>query len=267
MRLAGVAVAVAVLSTSQPGWADRASRGERAAHSTAQPASRARPEPARPVAAPRDAVLSAVRRAEAATGVDGTFLLAVGQRESRLDTTARSRRSSARGLMQFTDDTWLEAVRDFGARHGLERQSRALAEAHQQGKSPPPRLRGDVLRLRHDPQLAAAIAAARFEAWRPALRTALSREPTQTDLYLVHLLGASGAQRFLTDLSRSPRRSALQTVGRAGRANRELFVRNGRSLTLAEVYADLSRSLSATMTEVAEMRAEESPAPIQVAAR
>jgi hypothetical protein len=201
------------------------------------------------------------------TGVDGRFLLAIAQRESSLNTVARNRRSSARGLMQFTDATWLETVRDFGHRHGRERQAEALRAAYRNGGEPSGRLRAEVLRLRHDPGLAAAMAAERLERWRALLRPALGREPTETDLYLVHLLGPVGAQRFLGELARAPRQAATSVVGNAARANPTLFTRGGRSLTLAEVYAETTRSISGVPPEVAELRAEGPAAPVQLAAR
>ena len=214
--------------------------------------------------APDPAVISAVRQAGLATGADTALLLAVARRESGFDAAARNRRSSARGLMQFTDATWLEAVRDFGPRHGLAREAAALLSAGP-GRGGATRVMVvQVLRLRDDPRLAAVMAAERLESWRRPLEQAIGREMKPADLYFVHLLGPGGARRFLAELARAPARPAAAVVKRAAKANRGLFVQGGRTLTLAEVYRDVSRSLAATGA-APELTVERGPATVEVA--
>ena len=195
-------------------------------------------------AVPPAAVLSALQRAEAATGADPTLLLAIARRESGFDPAARNHRSSARGLMQFTSATWLEVVRDFGHRHGLGQEAVALSTAPRGRVPPNARLVAAVLRLRDDPQLAAMMTAERLATWRRPLEQALGRQVTPTDLYFVHLLGPAGAQRFLFELARAPGQRAMSVVGGAAGANRGLFVRDGRALSLAEVHRDVAGSLA-----------------------
>ena len=195
-------------------------------------------------AAPPAAVLSALQRAEAATGADPALLLAIARRESGFDPAARNHRSSARGLMQFTSATWLEVVRDFGHRHGLAQHAVALSAAPRGSVPATAQLVAEVLRLRDDPRLAAVMTAERLESWRRPLEQALGRGMTPTDLYFVHLLGPAGARRFLLELARAPGQAAMGVVGRAAGANRSLFVRNGRVLSLAEVHRDVARSLA-----------------------
>jgi hypothetical protein len=207
-------------------------------------------------------VLAALQRAEAATGANATLLLAIARRESGFDAGARGRGSSARGLMQFTSATWLEVVRDYGSRHGLAHHAAALALVPRGSAPADRRLVAEVLRLRDNPHLASALAAERLEGWRGALEQTLGREASATDLYLVHLLGPAGARRFLAELVRTPGQPAAAVVGTAARANRSIFVRDGRTLSLLEVYHDLARSLTADAPDSAEIR---KPAPVQVA--
>ena len=195
-------------------------------------------------AAPPASVLSALQRAEAATGADPALLLAIARRESGFDAAARNHRSSARGLMQFTSATWLEVVRDFGHRHGLAQHAVALSAAPRGSVPPNAQLVAEVLRLRDDPQLAAVMTAERLETWRRPLEQALGRQVTPTDLYFVHLLGPAGARHFLLELARAPGQPAVGVVGGAAGANRSLFVRDGRALSLAEVHRDVARSLA-----------------------
>jgi soluble lytic murein transglycosylase-like protein len=52
-------------------------------------------------------VREAIAQASDKTGVDFAFLLATAKRESSLNPKARAKTSSAKGLFQFLDQTWL----------------------------------------------------------------------------------------------------------------------------------------------------------------
>jgi hypothetical protein len=214
-------------------------------------------------AKPGPIVLAALQRAEAVTGADAALLFAIARRESGFDATAQSRSSSARGLMQFTSATWLEVVRDYGSRHGLAHHAAVLASVPRGSVPADRRLVAEVLRLRDNPRLASALAAERLEGWRGALEQTLGREASGTDLYLVHLLGPAGARRFLAELARAPGQPAAAVVGTtAAKANRSIFVRDGRALSLLEVYRNLARSLA---TDAPDSAAVRQPAAVQVA--
>ena len=59
-------------------------------------------------------VLAALRTAAHKTGLDFDYLLSTAMRESKLDAQAKSKSSSASGLFQFIDQTWLGLVKKFG---------------------------------------------------------------------------------------------------------------------------------------------------------
>ena len=63
----------------------------------------------------RGDVHSALREASARTGVTFDYLLSTAQRESSLDIDAQAKNSSARGLFQFIESTWLSVLRESGA--------------------------------------------------------------------------------------------------------------------------------------------------------
>src|SRR5581483_8758028 len=72
------------------------------------------------VAAPEiNQVVAALRKAAAATGSDFHYLLGTAMRESSLKPAAQSSTSSAGGLFQFIDQTWLGLVKNHGAKYGL----------------------------------------------------------------------------------------------------------------------------------------------------
>jgi Transglycosylase SLT domain len=207
------------------------------------------PMPAEDIPGVRRVVVSALDGAIRSTGIDATLLTALAWQESRFDPRARNRRFTARGLMQFTEATWLEAVRDHGPQHGLRYEAAVLSTDPASGSitTRQPRTRSRILELRDNPRYAAALAAARINRARIALAQSLGRPVGPADLYLVHLLGPAGAQRFLAALDRTPGKPAADYVAAESMAlNREVFVERGtdRKLSLAEVHAWVDRSIA-----------------------
>src|SRR5688572_21714198 len=67
------------------------------------------------ISAHRAQVMSAIRTASAATGADFDYLVKTAQRESNFDPSAKAPTSSATGLFQFTEGTWMEVLERYGA--------------------------------------------------------------------------------------------------------------------------------------------------------
>lgn len=63
-------------------------------------------------------VEAAIRRASAAVGVDYDFMVKTARRESAMNPSAKAPTSSAAGLFQFIEQTWLGTVKQHGAQHG-----------------------------------------------------------------------------------------------------------------------------------------------------
>ncbi|HWY62688.1 MAG TPA: transglycosylase SLT domain-containing protein, partial [Rhizomicrobium sp.] len=74
-----------------------------------------------------DPVVSALKQAAAATGSDFHYLLGTAMRESSLRPMAQSGTSSAAGLFQFVDQTWLGLVKTHGAQYGLSAMADAIS--------------------------------------------------------------------------------------------------------------------------------------------
>lgn len=176
--------------------------------------------------APR-AVVEAVRSAGNATGIDPAFLMAVAWKESRLDPDESNPRSSADGLFQFTSGTWMSAVRDFGGRHGIGH----FADQAPDAKG---RLRNDILSLRRNPRLSAALAAEMLRRDGADLAERMGRPVNLTDIYLTHRLGKAGAVNFLKTLARNPSAPSSTVVPDAGRSGRR---------TVAQAYASYAAEL------------------------
>jgi hypothetical protein len=184
------------------------------------------------------AVIPALRRASAATGVDFNFLLEQARTESSLNPKAQARTSSARGLFQFLDATWLELVEKHGARHGLQAQATAISRrADGSPTVKDPAQRDAILALRDDPYLSGVMAAELAQENAASLRQQLGREAKPAELYMAHFLGAAGAARFLGGLEENPDIEASYIVPAAARANQAVFFKAGKALSLDQVYA------------------------------
>ena len=166
----------------------------------------------------------AIASAAQQTGVDFDFLIAQAQVESAMDPSARARTSSATGLYQFIESTWLETMHRHGDRFGLSNVSAAIRkEPGGAAYVPDPGTRQAILNLRNDPQIASLMAAGLAEDNRAHLAPILGRQPDHSELYLAHFLGAGGAGRFLEAMGRNPDQSAASLFRRPAAANRPVF--------------------------------------------
>jgi hypothetical protein len=166
--------------------------------------------------------------------VDFSYLLANARAESGLDPTARARTSSASGLFQFTDATWLATVRRHGAAHGLGWAAAALNGA---AGTVSQAVKQQILALRHDAGAAANMAAAFTRDNAAALERGLGRAAGATDLYLAAFFGTGGALRFLNSLAATPGMAAASLLPAAAAANRSTFyAADGRARSVAEVH-------------------------------
>ncbi len=191
-------------------------------------------------------VLGAVREASRRTGADFDYMLAKAAQESGFRADAEARTSSATGLYQFIESTWLEMVRDHGARHGLG----ALAGQIETGidgrpEVADPHTRRRILDLRRDPRLNAIMAGELANDNKAYLERRLGGEIGGTDLYLAHFLGAEDAAMFLRTWRAAPDRSAAELFPAAARANRGVFYEagTGAARSLDAVYRHFAHSL------------------------
>ncbi|CAN5373464.1 transglycosylase SLT domain-containing protein [soil metagenome] len=195
----------------------------------------------------RSVVESAIQRASSATGVDFTFLMGAAKRESGFNPNARAGTSSASGLFQFVDQTWLSTLKKHGSKYGYAR----YADLIQQGSDGKYRVAGDearkaVLGLKLDPHAASLMAGELASDHASYLRGRVGRSPTAGELYAAHFLGPQGSARLIEAANASPSASAAAMFPDAAAANRSIFYHEGRAATVSEVYANLTRTGGAT---------------------
>lgn len=187
---------------------------------------------------PANPVMDAIRQGADRTGTNFDYLVKTAQRESALDPEAKASTSSATGLFQFIEQTWLTMVRSEGSKHGLDEASKAITQGADGRLSVPDvKMRDEIMALRRDPQVASTMAGAFTQRNREQLNTALGREPTGGELYIAHVLGARGAQELIGNAQAAPARVAARDFPEAAAANRNIFFdKAGKARTAAEVY-------------------------------
>ena len=150
---------------------------------------------------PPKIVVTAVLDAERLTGIDPALLLTIAWTESRFQADAKNRTSSAEGLLQFTKQTWLENIKTFGGKHGFSHLAN-LVHRSDVGLLIVSTLAGNrIWALRNDPRLATLLAAERLDHQKELSK---DRALQAVDLYLIHALGVTGANRFIEAVAKRP---------------------------------------------------------------
>ena len=124
-------------------------------------------------------VVDAIRSGARSTGTEFDYLLATAKRESSLDPSAKAATSSATGLFQFIEQTWLGTMKNAGPKLGLSAYADAItARPNGTYAVEDATTRQTILDLRRDPAVAATMAGALTQRNGEALTAALGREPT-----------------------------------------------------------------------------------------
>lgn len=204
------------------------------------------PSQGAPVAAPPQTqadhpLTRPLKSAADATGVSFDYLVKTAKRESNLNPDAKAGTSSATGLFQFIEQTWLGLVKRQGPEMGLQDQAAAIQrDGAGRYVVPEAEARRQILALRKDPSLSARLAGMFTRENRASLKEAIGREPTGGELYIAHFLGAGGARELITMAQGNPDRVAASAFPDAASANRPIFFdSNGRARSAREVYARL----------------------------
>ena len=172
-------------------------------------------------------VLSAIKTASAKTGVDFAYMVQQAEAESAFKPNAQAKTSSARGLYQFIESTWLSMVDKHGASYGIETEGQS---------------RSDILKLRDNPEIASFMAAELARDNQNVLERNWAKgekEIGATELYFAHFLGAGGASAFMNARDEDGSATAAHIFPKAANANKNVFYdrATGHAKSLDDVYA------------------------------
>lgn len=165
-----------------------------------------------------------IARSAQRNGVDFKYLMAQAQLESGMRPDAKASTSSATGLYQFVEQTWLGLVKQKGDDYGLGWAQDAISQ-NRNGKFTvaDSQQKSAILALRNDPVFSANLAGEFARDNSAYLERQIGREPESVDLYMAHFLGPAGASKFLNALDANPAAPAAPDFARAARSNRSIF--------------------------------------------
>jgi len=183
------------------------------------------------------AVVQALQKAAAATGSDFHYLLGTAMRESSLKPNATSSSSSATGLFQFIDQTWLGLVKEHGAQHGLGNLADAITKQANGRYHADANAKQTILALRKDPEVCALMAGEYAKSTQGSLRASLGRDVCGGELYAAHFLGPDAAAKLIKLAGNDPSASAAAQFPQAAAANKSVFFHaDGSAKSVREVY-------------------------------
>lgn len=186
----------------------------------------------------------AIRHAAGVVGVDFGFMMELAQSESGFKTDVKADTSSAVGLFQFTNDTWMTMLYHHGRKYGLGditrnievRKNRAGVVVSADIKDP--MIEKYALDLRKDPRINALMGAEFVKENQQLLAAALPRQQiTRADQYMAHFLGTGDAVQFLSKMKKTPEAAAKDAFPQAARSNEGVFYKgDGSARSFREVY-------------------------------
>jgi hypothetical protein len=159
--------------------------------------------------------------------------------ESKGDANAKNKRSSATGLGQFLNETWLDMIRAY--RPELAR-----------GRS-----QDEILELRLDATLSREITA-RFAERNAAILKRRGLPVTATTVYLAHFAGAAGAVAIISAPEDADAALVMAKADATGRTKRDKIIKSNPFLehfTVADLKSWADRKISQPGTHVPEVLA------------
>jgi hypothetical protein len=191
----------------------------------------------------RARIAGAIKQAASTTGTSFEYLLTTAKMESNFNPTASASTSSARGLFQFIDQTWLGTVKEAGAQLGYGNYAGAITKSSSGTYSvSDPAARTAILKLRDDPAASSAMAGVLTQSNSFRLTGKIGRRPTDGELYMAHFMGVGGAAKLIANAEDNPQASGARLFPNAAAANRSIFYeRGGRARNVSEVYSELTK--------------------------
>jgi len=192
--------------------------------------------------ASRSQVAGAIRNAAGVTGTSFQYLLATAQMESNLDPKATASTSSAKGLFQFIEQTWLGTVKEAGSQFGYGRYADAITKSPSGTYSvSDPQAKAAILKLRDDPVASSAMAGVLTQSNSFKLTGEIGRRPNDAELYMAHFMGVAGASKLINNAANNPGVSGVALFPNAAAANRSIFYdKSGSARSVSQVYSVLS---------------------------
>lgn len=205
-------------------------------------------------------VIDTLQRIAAETNTDFELLVAKAMLESDLGRNMTSPVSTARGIFQYIENTWLTLIHRYGERIGYKNYQNSIEIDAETGQARVVKTssisKADILDLRFDP-----YAAAKIKAYQIKDETGLIQEfKGESDLnaadhYIAHMLGLALAKEFY-DLKNQESgeilaHSSNPLFREAVALNRPFFYdEDGRGLTASQAYTYFNGRIAKAYTKL-----------------
>lgn len=201
----------------------------------------------------RTRIAGAIKQAADTTGASFQYLLTTAKMESDFNPKAAAPTSSASGLFQFIQQTWLGTVKEAGNLLGYGKYADAISKSSSGNYSVnDPSARNAIMQLRNDPVASSEMAAVLTQANSSKLTGMLGRRPTDAELYMAHFMGVDGSAKLIANAQDNPQASAVQLFPDAAAANRPIFFDSaGHARSVSDVYAVLTSRYAAAASSSA----------------
>jgi hypothetical protein len=195
-------------------------------------------------------VTGAIRKAARVTGADFQYLLATAKVESDLNPALTARSSTATGLFQFIEQTWLATLKQAGPAFGYGHYADAISELSSGYYAvDDPAMRAEIMQLRKDPAANALMGGVFTQQNAAVMAARLGRAPTEGELYIGHFFGPYAGTKALELVVSRPNAIAADLFPAAAQANRPIFYdKQGTARTIAGVCEELARRYHAART-------------------
>ncbi len=190
------------------------------------------------------AVIDGMYKASLKTGVDFKLLLLKAKIESDLGRAIEAKHSTARGVFQYIEPTWLILMKRYGADIGYPHYAKAI-DTSLKGNIPHIKgnnrfLRAEILALRYDPEVSALIKTKQIHEETRMLEHYKGQKATITDHYISHMLGLP-LSKTLYKMRKSGSGTAIAymknpAMREAAKLNRPFFFRGKKPLGARDVY-------------------------------
>jgi hypothetical protein len=194
------------------------------------------------VGSSRMGVAGAIKQAATTIGTSFEYLLTTAKMESDFNPKAGASTSSAHGLYQFIDQTWLGTVKEAGPQLGYGQYADAISKSASGTYSvSDPTARASIMKLKDDPTASSAMAAALTQSNSFKLTGMIGRRPSDSELYMAHFMGVSGAAKLIGNAEDNSQASGAQLFPNAAAANHSIFYdSSGRARSVSDVYSVLN---------------------------
>lgn len=194
-------------------------------------------------------VIKTIYKASLRTGVDFELLVLKARMESDFGQFNVAAGSSARGLFQYIEPTWLTLMHRYGAEMGYPHYAEAIKFSRGLPYVKNKYLKAEILALRHDQDASTLIKAYQVQEETDVIRgLKRGQRVTAADHYISHMLGLSLA-RELYDLRARNSVFALALLDRAdmreaAKLNRAFFYDGKTPLAAVDVYKNFEQRVN-----------------------